>query len=247
MAHTILLGSGGWIPTSRRETCCAYLREGDSVLLIDAGTGVRRLVEDPGLLDGAQSLDIVLTPFHLDHVTGLSFVPALPLKPTIWGPGLRLTGTSTAAILGRLFGSPLFGASLQELAGAVREIPDTKFEAGPFSIASRIQRLHTDPTLGLRIGEMTYCTDTAADPENAEFAAGSRVLLHEAWHATRTTEDENHTAAGEAGLLARQAGAEELVLIHVSPFQLSDEELAAPAQSEFAAARVGEDLLIVTD
>ena len=242
----ILLGSGGWIPTSRRETCCAYLREGDSVLLIDAGTGVSRLVEDPGLLGGAQSLDIVLTHFHLDHVTGLSFVPALPLKPTIWGPGMRLAGKSTASILARLFGSPLFGASLEELAAQVREIPDTGFEAGPFSIASRVQRLHTDPTLGLRIGEMTYCTDTAADPETAEFAAGSRVLLHEAWYAASATEDQTHTAAGEAGLLARQAGAQELVLIHVSPFQLSDEELGAPARSEFAATRVGEDLQIVT-
>ena len=24
----MLLGSGGWIPTTRRETCCAFLRKG---------------------------------------------------------------------------------------------------------------------------------------------------------------------------------------------------------------------------
>jgi ribonuclease BN (tRNA processing enzyme) len=217
------------------------------VLLIDAGTGVRRLLDDPGLLDDVQSLNIVLTHFHLDHVTGLSYLPALPLKPTLWGPGSRLTGHSTASILGRMFGSPLFGATIEDLTAAVREIPDTDFAAGPFSIASRVQTMHTDPTLGLRIGPITYCTDTAADPETAEFAAGSRVLLHEAWHATAHTGDETHSAAGEAGALARKAEVEELVLIHVSPMQTDDAALAAPAQAEFPEVRVGEDLLVVTE
>jgi hypothetical protein len=36
----LLLGSGGWIPTTKRETCFAFIREGSHFLLIDAGTGV---------------------------------------------------------------------------------------------------------------------------------------------------------------------------------------------------------------
>src|SRR6185437_13133798 len=48
----VLLGTGGWIPTTRRETCCAFFRAGTHVLLIDAGTGVQRLVERPDLLEG---------------------------------------------------------------------------------------------------------------------------------------------------------------------------------------------------
>jgi ribonuclease BN (tRNA processing enzyme) len=215
--------------------------------LIDAGTGVQRLVEEPSLLEGAQALDIVLTHFHLDHVTGLSFLPALPLEPTIWGPGARLIGTPTAQILGRLFGSPLFAATVEDLAGAVHEIPESLFEAGPFSIATRVQRRHTDPTLALRIGDLAYCTDTAADPGNAELASGSRLLLHEAWYADAATDDGTHSAAGEAGAIAGQAGVEELVLIHVNPLQLSDDELAAPAQAEFPATRVGQDLMVLDE
>jgi ribonuclease BN (tRNA processing enzyme) len=238
----ILLGSGGWIPTSRRETCCAYLREGDRVLLIDAGTGVQRLVEDPELLEGVGSVDIVLTHFHLDHVAGLSYLPALPARPTIWGPGEALSGTPTAAILGRLFGSPLFGAELDDIA-AVREVPAAPFEVRPFQISTRVQRLHTDPTLALRIGDaLTYCTDTAADQGNADFARGGRLLLHEAWYDGASTDDPTHTAAGEAGRIARDAGVDELVLIHVSPLQRSDDELTRAARAEFPNVRVGEDL-----
>jgi ribonuclease BN (tRNA processing enzyme) len=213
------------------------------VLLIDAGTGVQRLVEHPELLEGAKRLDIVLTHFHLDHVAGLSYLPALPLKPEIWGPGQALYGMPTEAVLGRVLGRPLFAATVHELAAAVREIPAGAFEPGPFSVSTREQRLHTDPTLGVRIGdELTYCTDTAADPGSAEFAAGSRLLFHEAWYAQASTDDETHTAAGEAGRIAQAAGVARLVLIHVSPLGISDDELVAPARAEFAATDVGQDL-----
>jgi len=239
----LLLGSGGWIPTSRRETCCAYLRESGHVLLIDAGTGVQRLVEDPQLLAGVERLDIVLTHFHLDHVAGLTYLPALPLLPAIWGPGERATGTATKAILDRLIGPPLFAASLGEIAASVRETPSEPFEIGPFAISTRVQRLHTDPTLALRVGaELTYCTDTAVDPGNGEFAQGSELLLHEAWYAEDATNDQTHTAAGEAGRLAREAGVSRLVLIHVNPLLRSDDELAGAARAEFPAASVGVDL-----
>jgi ribonuclease BN (tRNA processing enzyme) len=239
----LLLGSGGWIPTSRRETCCAYLRDGGHVLLIDAGTGVQRLVERPQLLAGVDRLDIVLTHFHLDHVTGLTYLPALPLLPAIWGPGERAAGTATKAILDRLIGPPLFAASIGEIAASVSEIPSEPFEIGPFAISTRVQRRHTDPTLAVRVGEtLTYCTDTAVDPGNAEFAAGSRLFLHEAWYAEAATSDETHSAAGEAGRLAREAGVSRLVLIHVNPLLRSDAELAGAARAEFPDVSVGQDL-----
>jgi ribonuclease BN (tRNA processing enzyme) len=213
------------------------------VLLIDAGTGVQRLVEDPQLMDGVERLDVVLTHFHLDHVAGLSYLPALPLRPTLRGPGRVIAGIPTSEILDRLFGSPLFAATADELA-QIEEIPHGPFEIGPFRIATRVQRLHTDPTLALRIGDaLAYCTDTAADPSNADFAEGAGLLLHEAWYPQASTNDETHTASGEAGRIAREAGVRRLVLIHVNPLLRSDEELALAARAEFPDTSVGQDLV----
>ena len=70
-----ILGAGGWIPTGTHATCSALLREGDAAVLIDAGSGIERLVADPSLLDGVERLELVLTHFHLDHVVGLAYLP----------------------------------------------------------------------------------------------------------------------------------------------------------------------------
>jgi ribonuclease BN (tRNA processing enzyme) len=241
----VLLGSGGWIPTSRRETCSLLLREGPQVLLIDAGTGIQRLLERSDLVVGAESVHIVLTHFHLDHVIGLSYLPALPLQrpPVIWGPGKLLSGLPTASILERLLGPPLFSAPLEAIAREVREVPETEVELDSFAVAVRVQERHSAPTIALRVADaITYCTDTAPDLGNVGFAAGSQVLLHEAWHAQDSSDDPAHTAAGDAARIARKAGVERLVLIHVNPLQESDDQLAAPAQRKFRETEVGVDL-----
>ena len=47
IATVRILGAGGWIPTGTHATCSALLRQGDAAVLIDAGSGVERLVADP--------------------------------------------------------------------------------------------------------------------------------------------------------------------------------------------------------
>jgi ribonuclease BN (tRNA processing enzyme) len=239
----LLLGSGGWIPTSKRETCAAYLRDGPHVLLLDAGTGVQRLLERRDLLDGVERIDLLLTHFHLDHVVGLSYLPALPLRPVVWGPGELLAGTATSTLLSRLLGPPLFSAPLDSIADDVRELRDGEVPLDAFPVTARVQERHNEPTLAFRVGDLlTYCTDTGPDPANAAFAAGSRVLLHEAWHAAPSSDDPFHTASGDAAAIAREAGVERLVLIHVSPLLRVEQELVAPAAAVFEHAEVGVDL-----
>jgi ribonuclease BN (tRNA processing enzyme) len=242
----LLLGSGGWIPTSTRETCSALMRDGGHALLIDAGTGLSRLVEERTLLEGVDAVDIVLTHFHLDHVVGLAYVPALGLTepPRLHAPGRRLYGNSSEDILGRLLGPPLFGLELPALVSDVREIGEEPFEVGPWMLRTRTQERHNHPTLALRAGdELAYCTDTAHDPGNVELAAGCRVLCHEGWFTEDAPREEaTHSSAAQAAVVAAAAGVERLVLIHVRP-GADEGPLLAEARSRFDAADVGADLM----
>jgi len=240
----ILLGSGGWMPTSERETCALYLRRGDHVLLIDAGTGLHRLVEHPELLRGADRVDIVLTHFHLDHVIGLSYLPGLDLaaKPFVWGPGNALYGTATRHVLAGLVGPPLFTAEIGDLATDVADIGGDTLRLPSFEVRTRRQERHPHPTLALRVDDvLSHCTDTAYDPGNVEFATGSALLLHEAWYSD-DRDDPSHTSAGQAAAIARAAGVGKLVLIHVNPLAAATEDLLRAAREVFPNTEVGQDL-----
>jgi ribonuclease BN (tRNA processing enzyme) len=240
----ILLGSGGWMPTSERETAALYVRRGDHVLLVDAGTGLHRLVQQPELLRGAERVDIVLTHFHLDHVIGLSYLPGLALaaKPFVWGPGKALYDAPTRRVLARLVGAPLFAAEIEELTTDVGDIDGERLRLPSFEVRCRRQDRHAPPTLALRVDDVfSYCTDTAYDPGNVEFAKGSALLLHEAWYSD-DRDDPGHTSAGQAAAIARAAGVGRLVLIHVNPLGRSTEDLVRAAQEVFPNAEVGSDL-----
>ena len=58
-----LLGTMGWMPSERRETTCTVCRDGDELLLFDAGTGLRRLLTPVGaaLLDGVFRVHLFLS------------------------------------------------------------------------------------------------------------------------------------------------------------------------------------------
>src|SRR5271169_4138703 len=65
------LGCGG-------NTTCVELRIDGSVLIIDAGTGIRKLGIELQREFGAKlSVDLLLTHFHWDHIQGLPFFPPL--------------------------------------------------------------------------------------------------------------------------------------------------------------------------
>ena len=69
------------------------MRDGADVLLIDAGTGLRRLVDTPELLNGVERLDIVLTDHSLRGDNGAGFIARLrELRVTC--PVVMVTGSS---------------------------------------------------------------------------------------------------------------------------------------------------------
>jgi len=242
-----LLGSGGWMPTDRRETTCVYVRDGADLLILDAGTGFRRLVTEPALVDGVERLHVVLTHFHLDHVYGLACLPGLKAIPAreIWAPGRLVAGAAAEDVVHRLLDRPFLagdpGDVTRTFATAIHELARDE-EIGPFRLEHRVQPLHNGPTLALKVnGELAYCTDTAYDEQNAAFVRGARVLLHEAFWPDDTTDDVQHTAAGEAARVAAAAGVERLVLVHVNPLLEDDDALLVAARPHFERAEVARD------
>jgi ribonuclease BN (tRNA processing enzyme) len=197
------------------------IRDGDRALMLDAGSGLRR-----ARLDGVRELHIVLTHFHLDHVSGLMAVPSLPVVPTIWAPGRLAYGRPSEEMLAPLRSPPLVPFTPEQI-GPVKELVAHQIIGG-FEVAARLQQRHVDPTVGLRVGDfLALITDTAYDPGSGPFARGVKHLLHEAWSL------EGDPSAADAARVFSEAGAGTLTLIHVDP-RLPDAaallEAAAPAQ-----------------
>src|SRR5659263_677628 len=86
-ANFTLLGSGGWIPTARRETTCAILSLPEALFIFDAGTGLARLLEERFRpeYEAAREVHLFLSHYHLDHIAGLVYLLALFIEPLAEG------------------------------------------------------------------------------------------------------------------------------------------------------------------
>jgi ribonuclease Z len=241
LAAATILGSGGFVPTGRRETSSLLLLpEGsDGAVVVDAGTGLRRLITDCDLLAGRTRLDVLLTHVHIDHVCGLAYLTELTgMDITIHGPGAELYDTATAEILARVFSPPVMPIDLDTIDVRVAEVACGALRIGDLEVAVRRQDRHTNPTLGLRFGdELVWCTDTEDDPLTVDFARGARVLAHDAWGPPAAP---GHAEPAGAAQVALDAGAERALLIHVPP-------LADEADLQARAAAVHPHATVATD
>jgi len=240
-----ILGGGGWVPAHGRQTACALLRDGDSAIMIDAGTGVGRLMERPELLEGISRLDILLTHFHLDHIAGLAYLPAIGVfaQTTVWGPGRLLYETSTQQILARLLHEPFHPVALEDRDIEVRDLTAGEIELAGVRVGLRRQDRHSAPTLGLRFDDLlAWITDTAYDEDSARFAAGCRTLAHEAWFPSAQPRNPDiHSSAHQAAQVALEAAIERLLLIHLPPFRPGLDELMLEAGQSGVAPLAAED------
>jgi ribonuclease BN (tRNA processing enzyme) len=228
-----LLGTMGWMPGERRETTCLACRDGDALLIFDAGTGLRRLLEpaQAALLEGAPEVHLFLTHYHLDHVCGLAYLPGvLPgRRVTIHAPAAGITGIDPEAAVAGLLRRPYNPRDWAELS----DLHVAPLTAGDNVVAGHVVSVrpqqHSDVSVAFRLDDdFVMASDTRADPGTAEFSAGVGLLLHEAWYdatAVRTGETPAelppgfaaHSEAGAVGRLAAEADVGRLVLIHLNP------------------------------
>ncbi len=237
-----ILGSGGGALSAKRETACVLIREGERALLLDAGTGARRLVTDPAHLAGVAHLDVVLTHFHLDHVCGLPYLRSLEPSAAIWAPGRWLYGAASESILAPLRRPPIAPTDVTAIY-PVHELAAGPQEIGCFGVRASAQPRHWAPSAGLRIGDaLALVTDTPYEVASARLAEGAEHLLHEGWSSSAAPRHAEHDAtAADAARVARDAQVEALTLIHLDPSLPDHEHLLADAAPLFARVQLGRD------
>lgn len=247
-------------PETRRyggNTSCVEVRGAEgTVLVLDAGTGIRRL---GAILTGSvRRVDLLLTHLHMDHVQGLGFFAPLynpDIEVHIWGPASTTLSLETR--LARYLSPPLFPVRLRDLPRkpTLHEVPCADFEIGEFRISTSLV-CHPGPTVGYRIAStsaggasMAYLPDhepalgTRQFPLNGDWtsgyplAAGVDVLIHDAQYSDPEYEAHvgwGHSSIQQALKMAALADVKRLVPFHHDPSHSDDalDELIREAIAE---------------
>lgn len=135
------------------NTACVEVRAEDgTVLVLDAGTGIRRLGD--AIVDEVDRVDVLLTHLHMDHVQGLGFFEPLfrpSIETHIWGPSSTTVDLRTR--LTRYMSPPLFPVRLRDLPShpALHDVALLgASRLGPFTLRAELI-CHPGPTVGYRI------------------------------------------------------------------------------------------------
>jgi ribonuclease BN (tRNA processing enzyme) len=222
-------------------SCVAVTLSDGTLVVLDAGTGIRALGLELTPLQGP--VNILLTHLHLDHIQGLMFfAPCFhpEAEITIWGPA-----AVEAPLLDRIaryISAPLSPIEVRELPSHVsfRETQASEWQIGPATVRA-CPVSHRGPTLGYRIEDdgaaLCYIPDhepalgTPLDEledewiSGLELAAGADLLIHDAQY----TDDEypahlgwGHSSLSDALAFARRAAARQLLLFHHDPLHGDD-------------------------
>jgi ribonuclease BN (tRNA processing enzyme) len=232
MMRIVPLGANGYFPSFGRQTMSFLVLGGRRALLLDAGSGVSRLIEPEaaGLVDALTGLDIVLSHYHLDHVIGLSYLPAVwsrgPVR--VFAPAFPLVDADPEEALERLLSPPLFSSTLSRFPGPVELIgvQEEEFEAA--GVAFRVWRQnHPGGSIGMRLGaEIAYLTDTVVEPEALDKVAGVKLLIHEMWFTDEEAAGalaKGHSHVSAVAEFSRLAGARQVMPVHHHPKRTNEE------------------------
>ena len=240
------------------NTACVEVTGRDgTVLLLDGGTGIRRVGSTLG--DAPRRLDVLLTHLHMDHIQGLGFFA--PLRRDGWSVHLYGPGSATQGLqrrLTRYLSPPTFPVLLRELACDLHlhEVACGDFDIGEFHISSSLV-CHPNAAVGYRIQEgdavVTYLPDHEPAlgvrhfPLSAEWtsgyrlAAGADLLIHDAQYSSAEYLERvgfGHSSIAQSLQFARLAGVKELVPFHHDPSH-SDDDLDRLMSEAVAEARPG--------
>jgi phosphoribosyl 1,2-cyclic phosphodiesterase len=243
--NVTLWGTRGSVPSPGPEnhryggnTACVEVRGSQgSLLILDAGTGVRRLGTAIG--PDVTRIDILLTHLHMDHILGLGFFAPLyqeGLEVHIWGP--PSAGHDLGTRLARYYLSrPLFPVRLRDLPcdPKLHDVERGTFAVGEFEVTADLV-LHPGPTVGYRVDDngtsLAYLPDhepalgVKSFPDGPEWtsgldlAAGADLLIHDAQYTLQEYPEHvgwGHSAVDHTLAFAKLAAPGRLVTFHHDP------------------------------
>jgi phosphoribosyl 1,2-cyclic phosphodiesterase len=245
-------GCRGSVPTPGAETvryggntsCVEVALEDGTVLVLDAGTGIRQLGQEL-LAREARRVNLLLTHLHLDHLEGLRFFAPLwdeRVTVEIWGPPSPVSGLRER--IARSFSPPLFPIDLRDVPARVayHDVPSESWTIdGALITASLV--VHPGPTVGYRIesGSSTFVYIPDHEPalagaidgkprewiSGATLAEDADVLFHDAQYFEDEYEQRigwGHSSVADAVAFWQAVEAQRLLLFHHEPLH-SDGQL----------------------
>lgn len=249
-----ILGSGAALPIGARRCSAQVLNINGFKLLIDCAEGTQDRIRYNHLK--LQSIGhIVISHLHGDHFFGLpGLLSTMHLcgrtEPiTVVAPkGAREVIETTFELTGNHTGFPIEWVEMDFVEGEQRVLENNRCTVDAFPL------LHTVPTYGFRITEVprgehaprvyTYCCDTMYSEGLLPHLQGADLLCLECTFANDLAElgrERQHLTAGQAGLLARKAGAAHLLLTHISARYREPDLLLGQASAEFENCIVAAD------
>lgn len=242
------LGTNGWYNTPTGETTCVFIDAREAYVVLDAGNGFHKL--DTRITDPQKPIYLFLSHFHLDHTYGLHTLPKMK-----WPQGMTIIGQADSRKnLGVLINKPwTCPMDLLNTRITIIEVAPGRHDAPlPFECAFLV---HADPCLGFRLtleGKViTYLTDTGVCDAMIPLSRGADLLIAEcAWRVPDQYPGWPHLAPEDGATVARQAGVQQLALIHFDAHGYPDmavrDEAEVKARAIFPATRAMRDDAIIT-
>jgi len=242
------LGTAGYHPNDNRHTSCYAIPEANIVL--DAGSGFYRI----GKLLRSDTLHILLSHAHLDHILGLTFVLNLLATTCLKNIHVYTEQDKIAAIRNHLFHPALFPLE-----------PDFRWHAledlGPeFTIDGTNIRWfpleHPGGSVGFKLTWQTtslaYITDTTCQIDSTYWAQiqGVGLLMHECNFSDEYLElaiKTGHSCLSNVLESAYRARISRLLLTHFNPLSLGEDPVGLEMVTARNLKKTPEQIALATD